>query len=141
MKDKSRALVERLVSSLGMENFAELARWLGVDPSVINRAIRTGKVPESWIYKVAYQTGRRLEWVETGKGVELHGNEPPGGELADTGHAKKLVSVLKDFNEEELETLQNLAELLIGSERPVRRNIFAQLKTMQETVKVCSRRR
>lgn len=30
-----------------------------------------GKIPDSWLYKVAYQTGRRVEWLQTGQGPEF----------------------------------------------------------------------
>ncbi len=71
MSSKTREILSRFQESIGVPTLAGLARFLGVVPSAINAAIRKRQVPDSWLYKVAYQTGVTVEWLRTGKGDRL----------------------------------------------------------------------
>lgn len=71
MISQPRKIIDRLCSSLGVSKLKELANFLNVVPSAINGAIRKRQIPDGWLYKVAYQTGRRIEWLRTGEGPEF----------------------------------------------------------------------
>ncbi len=56
--------------ALGVTTQAALAAELGVTPSSVTDAARRKQVPETWIYKVAYRSGVRAEWLQTGRGAK-----------------------------------------------------------------------
>lgn len=68
----ARGIIDRLLEAMGYTTLAALANFLAVEPSVINRAIRDERVPPLWIFRVAYETGYRAEWIETGQGAKMH---------------------------------------------------------------------
>jgi SOS-response transcriptional repressor LexA len=64
-------IIKRLMAAAGAKNLVALARWLDVTPSACTRALGRRKVPDAWLYKVAYRTGVTIEWLRTGKGERL----------------------------------------------------------------------
>lgn len=67
-----REIIERLLSASGHHTQAALARHLDIAPQRITDAISNGQIPELWIYRVAYHSGYRAEWLRTGRGSKLH---------------------------------------------------------------------
>lgn len=59
------------MAALAVKTQGDLAAKLDTSQSTIAMAIKRGKVPDVWLYKVAYQTGRRVEWLRTGQGHEF----------------------------------------------------------------------
>lgn len=55
-----------------MTTQAQLAAALGVRQGNISQAIQNNRVPDLWLYKVSYITGRSFEWLQTGAGEPLH---------------------------------------------------------------------
>lgn len=65
-------MLNRLMESVGASSQRDLALRLGLPPSSITDALRRGNIPEDWLYRVAYLTGKSVEWLKTGKGDALH---------------------------------------------------------------------
>lgn len=59
------------MSALAVKTQADLAAKLDTSQPAIAMAIQREKIPDVWLYKVAYQTGRRVEWLRTGEGPEF----------------------------------------------------------------------
>lgn len=66
MNQQPREIIKRLSKAIDVSTLADLARFLGVGPSAINGALRKDQIPELWIYKIAVQTGCRVEWLREG---------------------------------------------------------------------------
>jgi len=67
----SDAIFARLCEALGVDSQVALADALGIRQSNVSDAVRSGSIPELWLYKVAETTGRRVEWLRTGRGPAL----------------------------------------------------------------------
>lgn len=104
------------MAALQVKTYADLARMLTVDPSAINAAIRSQRVPEAWLYKVAYQTRCRVEWLRTGQSPHyldeavaetrtLYG-------LPSIEVIGPLVEAWKDLSEDERKVIERSIELL-----------------------------
>lgn len=74
MRDMSspREIIARLLVAGGYASQVALAKDLGIAPQRITEAITRGQIPELWIYRTAYKTGHRAEWLQTGRGAKLH---------------------------------------------------------------------
>lgn len=70
---KHSEIIDRLLLAGGFPSQAALARSLDITPQRITEALRRGKIPDLWVYRVAYQTGFRAEWIQTGRGARMHG--------------------------------------------------------------------
>jgi len=57
----------RMKEAIGVRSLAALARHLGIDPSAINAAIRQRRLPETWLYKIANESDRSVDWLLTGR--------------------------------------------------------------------------
>lgn len=55
----------------GVNTQAQLAAALDISQAAVAQALGKDKIPDVWLYKVAYQTGRRVEWLRTGEGPEF----------------------------------------------------------------------
>lgn len=66
-KNSFRGIIDRLLLATGVSTQASLASYLGISPSKITDASRRDHVPALWLYKVAYETGCRLEWLQNGE--------------------------------------------------------------------------
>lgn len=67
-----REIIERLLSASGQRTQSALARHLDIAPQRITDAISHGHIPDLWIYRVAYNSGYRAEWLRTGRGAKMH---------------------------------------------------------------------
>jgi Bacteriophage CI repressor helix-turn-helix domain len=120
---KTRDIIERLQRSLGFTSLAALARELEIDPSAINAAIRQKRLPDVWLYKVAYRTGRRVEWLRSGEGPEFASiaAEESAHYLLDLPPA--LQALLKQraaLTEAEQSIVDNALKLLLSSDPDMR---------------------
>lgn len=66
-----RDLISRLIKACRVKNQAALAGILEISPSKITDAIRREKIPDAWLYKVAYNTGYSVNWLRTGRGEKF----------------------------------------------------------------------
>lgn len=69
---QAREIIDRLLSSGTYPSQSALARHLDVAPQRITDAIARNQIPELWIYRIAYETGFRAEWLKTGHGAKVH---------------------------------------------------------------------
>lgn len=67
-----REIIDRLLTASGHRTQSALARQLDIAPQRITDAIAHGNVPDLWIYRVAYDSGYRADWLRTGRGAKLH---------------------------------------------------------------------
>lgn len=58
--------VKRILEVLNIKAHKDLATFFDTSPSTISSAIGRDQVPEVWLYKVAYETQCRVEWLQTG---------------------------------------------------------------------------
>jgi len=72
MAPEQAGIIDRLMVALSVGTQAALAERLDLTPSSVTDAVRRKKVPQAWIYRVAYMTGHRAEWLKTGRGVKLN---------------------------------------------------------------------
>ena len=71
MTDRSRQIINRLSRSVGAKTQSALAEFLRVRQGNISQAIKNNHVPDTWLYKVSYHTGRTVEWLRSGTGPEF----------------------------------------------------------------------
>lgn len=62
----------RLQEALQLRTQAQLAEFLGVRQGNISQAVAGNRVPDLWLYKVSYATGRSIDWLRTGDGNPAH---------------------------------------------------------------------
>lgn len=66
------AIVARLREALRVNTQRQLAEFLGVRQGNVSQAIAGDRVPDLWLYKVSYATGRSIDWLRTGSGDPSH---------------------------------------------------------------------
>lgn len=142
MYSEPRGIIERLLVALGVKTQAQLAASLEIRPQSIISAIHREEIPEAWLYRVAYLTGRSVEWLRTGKGpawqenvigertAPSYGNR--GGQAAGLRH---VLEAWEELDEEERATVERCAEVLRIGDRDIREHLIAQLKLIEETVR------
>jgi|CXWL01.1.fsa_nt_gi SOS-response transcriptional repressor LexA len=67
-----REIIERLLLAGTYGSQVALAKDLDISPQRITEAVSRGQIPELWIYRTAYKTGYRAEWLRTGRGAKLN---------------------------------------------------------------------
>jgi hypothetical protein len=141
MGSEPRGIIDRLLVALDCKTQAQLAARLEIRPQSIVSAVNRGEIPEAWLYRVAYLTGRSVEWLRTGKGparqenVVGEGTSPPYGERGGQSAAlRHVLEAWEELDEEERATVERCAEVLRVGDRDVREHLIAQLKLIEETV-------
>jgi hypothetical protein len=136
MGSAPRTVIDRLIAALNLRTQAQLAARLGIRPQSIISAIRRGEIPEAWLYRVAYLSGRRVEWLRTGKGSIWHEvvaeapPEPYGPAL------RRVLTAWKGLDAERQAAVERCAELLSLKDRDIRAHLIRQLKLIEETARV-----
>lgn len=141
MASDPRGIIERLLLALGLKTQAQLAAALEIRPQSVISAIGRGEIPEAWLYRVAYRTGRNVEWLQTGKGpvrqenVIGEGTVPSYGNRGDQSAAlRQVLDAWQELDEEERDTVERCAQVLRIGDRDIREHLIAQLKLIEETV-------
>ena len=140
MGSEPREIVERLIVALGVETQAQLAARLDIRPQSIVSAITRGEIPVAWLYRVAYLTGRSVEWLRTGKGEGWREGviaETPPGAYGGKGQSAMLRRILEAWEELDAEaqaTVERCVQALRSGDREIRDHLVAQMKLIQETV-------
>ncbi len=142
MGSEPRGIVDRLVGALGLKTQAQLAASLEIRPQSIISAVNRGEIPEAWLYRVAYRTGRSVEWLRTGRGpawqgqVTGEGTAPTYGTRGTQPAAlRHLLEAWEELDEEERAAVERCAAILRTGDRDVREHLIAQLKLVEETVR------
>ncbi|TAJ10162.1 MAG: hypothetical protein EPO61_03245 [Nitrospirae bacterium] len=139
MRLDPREIVERLMVALGLKTQAQLAGSLEIRPQSIVSAINRGEIPDAWLYRVAYQTGRSVEWLRTGKGPAwqgVHVAEAPapayGGDKRQSAMSQQLNGTWDKLDAEEQAAVLRCAEIFRQADREIREHLIAQLKLIDE---------
>ncbi len=148
MRSEPREIIDRLLQALNLKTQAQLAVSLEIRPQSIVSAVRRGAIPEGWLYRVAYLTGRHVEWLRTGKGpiwqADVAAETSPAGYGAGRipdATVRRLVEVWEELDAEEQASLKRCAEILRVGDRDVREHLIGQLKLMEEAVQLRRRKR
>lgn len=148
MGSEPREIIDRLLQALNLNTQAQLAVSLEIRPQSIVSAINRGEIPEGWLYRVAYLTGRNVDWLRTGKGPTWHADVAAETSPAMYGAGKvpdatfrRLAEVWEELDAEEQASLERCAEILRVGDRDVREHLIGQLKLMEEAVQLRRRKR
>lgn len=137
MGSAPRAVIERLIAALNLRTQAQLAARLGIRPQSIISAVRRGEIPEAWLYRVAYLSGRRVEWLRTGKGPIWHELVVAEAAARPYGAALQRVLAAWDGLDAEGQTTVERCTALLRLEHPdIRAHLIRQLKLIEETARV-----
>lgn len=143
MASDPRGIIDRLILALGLKTQAQLAARLEIRPQSINSAINRGEIPEAWLYRVAYLTGRNVEWLRTGKGPIRHGTLIAEAPATAYGSGKGKPAILRrvleawgQLDAEEQTAVERCTELLRLEDRDIRAHLINQLKLIEETARV-----
>lgn len=132
---KTRDIIERLQCALGLTSLAALARELQIDPSAINAAIRQKRLPDVWLYKVAYRTGRRVEWLQSGEGPEfsdMEAEEKAKYRRAFPPALQGLIDQWTDLSEAERSIVDSAMKLLLSADAETRDLVVKVVESVQE---------
>lgn len=138
MRPEPRDIIERLIAALDLKTQAQLAASLEIRPQSIVSALNRGEIPEAWLYRVAYRTGRSIEWLRTGKGAARHGAlvaEAPAPVYGDKKQSEMLQRVIQAWDHMDADAqamLLRCAEILHGADGDLREHLIAQVKLIDE---------
>lgn len=137
MGSAPRTVIGRLIAALNLRTQAQLAARLGIRPQSIISAIRRGEIPEAWLYRVAYLSGRRVEWLQTGNGSLWHEVVVAEAPPQPYGTAlRRVLAAWKGLDAERQAAVERCAELLRLEDRDIRAHLIRQLKLIEETARV-----
>ncbi len=148
MRSNPRDIIRRLMSALAVSTQVQLSGRLGIKPQSIISAVKRGEIPEAWLYRVAYSTGKSVEWLRTGRGPAWQAkvvSEPraprygDGRGLADT--YSDLMSIWNELDLEERTTVRRCAEALRAGNRDMRELVIREMKLVEEAIQRRSRRK
>lgn len=135
MKMQPRKIIDRFMESLELSTQSSLAALLDVAPQRINEAIRRGKIPDAWLYKVAYLTGRDVDWLRTGEGSEFKEGAVARCQQLPPGPRRAILSQIEQYlvqaPDDELSSVQRLIEALNRAAPDVRSHLVNQLKVIE----------
>ncbi|MEW6544670.1 MAG: helix-turn-helix domain-containing protein [Nitrospirota bacterium] len=140
MRSEPRGIVERLLAALGVKTQAQLATKLEIRPQSVISAITRGEIPEAWLYRVAYLTGRSVEWLRTGKGeVWREGviaEVPPRayGGKGESAALRRILEAWEELDADAQATVERCVQALRLGDREIRDHLTAQMKLIEETV-------
>lgn len=132
---KTTKIVERLMLVSGVKTQAQLGDILNISQAAVTQAISKDKIPEAWIYKVAYRTGRRVEWLESGEGPEL--TEVAAEESAHYQRTlppalRMLLVRWKDLSDTQRSIIEHATTLLESKDKETRRTIRQVIERLYE---------
>lgn len=138
MRADPREIVERLIEALGLKTQAQLAGSLDIRPQSIVSAVNRGEIPDAWLYRVAYRTGRSVEWLRTGRGSVWRGAHvaeapaPIYGDKRPSAMSRSMIETWAKLDAEEQAVVQRCADIVRHADRAVREHLLAQLKLIDE---------
>jgi|CXWL01.1.fsa_nt_gi hypothetical protein len=132
---KHREIIDRMMSSIEVKSLAALARELEIAPSAINAAIRQKRLPDVWLYKVAYRTGRSVEWLQSGQGPEftdVAAEESAHYQRTLPPALRMLLVRWKDLSDTQRSILEHATALLESEDKETRRTIRQVIERLYE---------
>lgn len=138
MRQEPREIIGRLIAALELKTQVQLAASLEIRPQSIVSALNRGEIPEAWLYRVAYRTGRSIEWLRTGKSPAWHGAllaEAPAPAYGDQRQAEMRQQVMQAWDAleaDERRIVLRCIEILQGADQDLRGHLIAQLKFIDE---------
>lgn len=136
------ATIDRLLAALRVKTQAQLAAGLQIRPQSIVSAVNRKEIPEAWLYRVAYLTGRNVEWLRTGRGPvwrEPVASEegPPAYGMMKSAPAslRRLLEVWDELDEQEQATVVRLVEALRLGDREIRDHLIREMKLIEESLR------
>jgi len=131
---KAIDIIGRCKHAFGLTTQTALAKKIDLTPSSITDALRRGEIPEVWLYKVAYRTGRRVEWLRSGEGLEF-------ADVAAEGKEKYrrtlppalqgLVDQWADLSETERSIVESAMKLLLDADAETRDLVVKVVKSVR----------
>lgn len=85
MPNNASLILRRMMGALGARTQGEFAKKISITPPTVSSAIERDRIPDIWIYKVAYLTGHTPEWFRSSTQTE---GFPPTTRLGKDSHAK-----------------------------------------------------
>lgn len=147
MSSQARDIIDRLLVALNAKTQAQLAASLEIRPQSIVSAIGRGEIPEAWLYRVAYLTGRSVEWLRTGKGPVWHGNAtvaesmPSYSERPPSAPLRRILDAWDSLDHDEQAAVGRCADALRLGDREIRDHLVHQLKLIEELIQMRRARR
>jgi len=139
MRVEPREIVERLIVALGLTTQAQLAAGLEIRPQSIVSAVNRGEIPEAWLYRVAYRTGRSIEWLRTGRGPVWHGAalaEAPapayGDDRRGAAMLQRMIEAWEELDGEAQAAALRCVDILRRADRDICAHLIAELKLIEE---------
>lgn len=127
-------IIRRFQAATGCATLVELAKYLEVHPSRINEVIRRGKIPDTWLYKIAYRTRRNEDWLKTGAGPEFIDGAAAeaAAEFGRTAAAREVIEAMEHMDEEEQQATRQFLNILKVGDMKVRRHIIGQVALLDD---------
>lgn len=134
--EKITKVIERLMLASGVKTQTQLASILEISQAAVTQAVSKGKIPEVWFYKVAYHTGRRVEWLRTGDGPEFVSVEAEEAEekyrLSQPPALQILLARWKALSDTQRSILEHATALLESEDKETRRTVRQVIERLYE---------
>ena len=135
MPPKPTDIVDRLQTAAGLQNRRELSSYLEIAPQSLANAIARGQIPEAWIYKVAYKTGRRVEYLLRGERPEFRDEvAEQAANYTRSPVLPQIAEALEEMDQAERETLLLCADALRRGDDQVKHHLIGQLQIIKDAV-------
>lgn len=160
MSRELSGIIARLLDALHLTTRAQLAAALEIRPQSIVSALNRREIPEAWLYRVAYLTGRNVEWLRTGRGAVWReavaadsgasGYGRGAGKTSGRGAGKagripaplrRLLQAWEGLGQPEQATVARLVEALRGGDREIRDHLIREMKLIEDSLRARTRRR
>ncbi len=148
MSREPYAILDRLLAALHVKTRTQLAASLQIRPQSIVSAINRREIPEAWLYRVAYMTGRSVEWLRTGKGPVWHepvaaesGLPVYGAEKGAPAPVRRLLEIWSELGAQERTAVSRFVEALRSGDREIREHMIRQMKLIEESLQLRRARR
>ena len=135
INNNSTLTINRLCVSVGVKTQSALAEFLGVRQGNISQAIKRSYIPDVWLYKVAYRTGRRVEWLQSGQGPEfadVEAEEKAKYRRAFPPALQGLIDQWTDLSEAERSIVDSAMKLLLSSDAETRDLVVKVVESVRE---------
>ena len=127
-KPETLTILRRLMVCLGVSTKSALAKRLEIVPSAVTDAIRKSKIPDVWLYRVAYETGAKLEWLRTGEGTQ-------NMKEVMVAESQAVYAASLDTLDEEIRTaVKRLITAMSSGDELIRSHLIGQLRLVEEAL-------